>query len=198
MTVFEAFEIAGAVIVAVGGGGAIVFALSAWLGKVWADRLMIQERARYDKELTILQSELRHNSEQEITNIKNELDILKEKHLRGHSDKIGIYRLSVDIIAEMLGDLDYTQLTKQPPPEALQRYDKFNRNRLKAYGYLAMLAPQHVMDAFDALFDHLILVVHGNTPYDWKQVRTLGIALINEIRKDVGIDKSPIEYRGNL
>jgi hypothetical protein len=196
MAVSEAFEIAGAVLVALGGGGVIVFTLSAWLGKVWADRLMIQERAKHDKELTILHAELRHNSEQEITNIKNDLDIFKEKHLRGHSDKIAIYRLSVDIIAEMLGDLDYTQITKQPPPEAFQRYDKFNRNRIRAYGYLAMLAPQHVMDAFDALFDHLIHITQGKEPYDWTKVRKLGIALINEIRKDVGIDKSPIEYRG--
>jgi hypothetical protein len=198
MTVREAFEIAFAVLIALGGGGAIVFALSAWLGKVWADRLMIQERAKHDKELTVLSAELRHISEQEITNIKNELDIFKEKHLRGYADKIGIYRLTVDIIAEMLGDLDYMQNTKQPPPDAFQRYDKFNRNRLRAYGYLAMLAPQHVMNAFDAMFDHLIIVAKGHEPYEWTKVRKLSIAFINEVRKDVGIDKSPVEYKGNL
>jgi len=198
MVVSEAFEMAGAVLVALGGGGVITFALSTWLGKVWADRLMIQERAKHDKELTILREELRHNNAQEITNLKNELDIFKEKHLRGHADKIVIYRLSVDIIAEMLGDLDYARITKQPPPKPLERYDKFNRNRMKAYGYVAMLAPQHVMDAYDALFDHLIIVASGQDSYNWTKVRELCIALNNEIRKDIGIDTSPIEYRGKL
>jgi hypothetical protein len=198
MNVSEIFGITAAIIASLGGGGAIVLTLSSWLGKVWANRLMVQDRGKYEQEFAKLQAELRHNSERELTNIKIDLDIFKEKRLRTDSDKIAIYRLSVDIIAEILGDMDYLQLTKQPPPDALQRYDKFNRDRIKAYGYLAMLAPQNVMDAFDALFDHLILLTQGQEPYEWKKVRDLGIALLNEVRKDIGIDQSRIEYRGRL
>ncbi|TVL99201.1 MAG: hypothetical protein CV087_19040 [Candidatus Brocadia sp. WS118] len=166
MAISEIFKIAAAVITALGGGSAIVLALSSWIGKVWANRLMVQDRAKYEQALAKLQAELRHDSERELTNIKNDLDIFKEKHLRGHSDKIAIYRLAVDIIAEKLGDLDYISLTKQMPPDALQKYDKFNRARIKAYGYLAMLAPQNVMDALDALFDHLILIAQGKEQYE--------------------------------
>ena len=43
---------------ALGGGGAIVFSLSAWLGKVWADRLMQREVARHSRELEELRSDL--------------------------------------------------------------------------------------------------------------------------------------------
>ena len=198
MAISEVFGIAAAVITALGGGSAIVLALSSWIGKVWANRLMVQDRAKYEQALAKLQAELRHNSERELTNIKSDLDIFKEKHLRGHSDKIAIYRLAVDITAEILGDLDYSCLTQQLPPDALQKYDKFNRDRIKAYGYLAMLAPQNVMDAFDALFDHIILLTQGQEPYEWEKVRDLSIALLNEVRKDIGIDQSPIEYRGRL
>ena len=66
------------------------------------------------------------------------------------------------------------------------------------YGYLAMLAPQNVMDAYDKLMDHLLQIFHGTKQYLWTEVRALAISALNEIRKDVGIDKSPIEYRGEL
>ena len=50
--------IAGAILVSVGGGGAIVFALSSWLGKVWATRIADAERARFARELEGYKSEL--------------------------------------------------------------------------------------------------------------------------------------------
>ena len=42
----------------VGGGGAIVAGLSSWLGKVWANRLMAEEKAKYEKELERLTKQL--------------------------------------------------------------------------------------------------------------------------------------------
>lgn len=42
----------------VGVGGAIVAWLSSWLGKVWADRLMVEEKAKYEKELERLAKQL--------------------------------------------------------------------------------------------------------------------------------------------
>ena len=51
MTPEEAWETASAVLVSLGGGAAIVLAMSTWLGKVWANRLLAKDRARYSKEL---------------------------------------------------------------------------------------------------------------------------------------------------
>ena len=42
----------------VGIGGAVVAALSSWLGKVWANRLMAEEKAKYEKELERLSKHL--------------------------------------------------------------------------------------------------------------------------------------------
>lgn len=197
MSYVDVINVVTAVILSIGGGGAIVFGLSAWLGKVWANRLMDAERAKHSQELEKLRSELRYNSEKNLADIKTELDIYKEKHLKGHSDKIAIYRLAVDIVSDLLGDLDLIAM-QCTPEDALKRWDKFNRDRMRAYGYIAMLAPQSVMDAFDALFDLLIMVCHGNKKYDWPLVRNLALNLINEIRKDIAIDISPIEYKGEL
>jgi len=198
MSFVDIINIVTASLLSVGGGAAIIFGLSSWLGKIWANRLMEAERAKHSKELEGLRIRWQHDSEKSLADIKTELDIYKEKHLKGHSDKLAIYRLAVDIVADLLGDLDITKLAATPLPDALQRWDKFNRGRIKAYGYLAMLAPQNVMDAFDALFDFLIMVAHGQKPYDWSTVRQLALNLLNAVRKDIAVDTNPIEYKGDL
>jgi hypothetical protein len=47
----ETFEIAQAVLVSVGGGSLIIFALSSWLGKVWANRILETDRNRYAQDM---------------------------------------------------------------------------------------------------------------------------------------------------
>ena len=59
----EIAAIAGTILASLGGGAAIVFAFSSWLGKVWANRLMEKERAEYNKELERLKSEFLKETE---------------------------------------------------------------------------------------------------------------------------------------
>jgi hypothetical protein len=47
MTAKEVFEVAAAVIASLGGGGVIVFALSGYLGKRWADRALEKQKQEY-------------------------------------------------------------------------------------------------------------------------------------------------------
>lgn len=51
MEIKDVFEIAGAVFAGLGGGSAIVFGLSSWLGKVWASRILENEKAEHSKDL---------------------------------------------------------------------------------------------------------------------------------------------------
>lgn len=198
MSAEQAFDVAFAVLTALGGGGAIVLLLSSWLGRVWAERLMSKERTTHENQLARLQSDLRHQVDTDLATNKNDLEIFKEKHLKGHHDKIAIYRLAADVVVELLGDLDYLYIHQSPPADAKNRIDKLNRERMRAYAYMAMLAPQPVMDALDNLLDHLLLVVNGRETYEWPRVRELALRLLNEIRNDIGVDKSPIVYRGKL
>ncbi len=50
---------------------------------------------------------------------------------------------------------------------------------MRVYGYLAMLAPQSVMDAQDKLMDHLLKIANGSEGYEWQWVRELAINLLN-------------------
>lgn len=54
----EVMQTALAILGSVGVGGAIVAALSSWLGKVWAERLMAKETAKYREELERLSKQL--------------------------------------------------------------------------------------------------------------------------------------------
>lgn len=64
MTATEVWNVALAVIASLGGGGLIVAALSSWLGKVWANRLMERERAQYAADLERLKSSLESSNRQ--------------------------------------------------------------------------------------------------------------------------------------
>ena len=51
MTATEVFEVGGAVLLSLGGASALLFGLSSWLGKVWAERILSREKAEQAKEL---------------------------------------------------------------------------------------------------------------------------------------------------
>lgn len=196
MTWDAVWQVSTAVIASIGTAGGLLLALSGYLGKMWADRLMGRERAAHEQELAELRNRLEHQTNTQLAEWEAKLSIYRDKHLRGFNDKLATYRLIVDLVSEILGDFDHWQTTRQPLlPE---RFDALNRARMKAYGYLAMLAPQAVMDALDALFDHLLQIANGKAPYHWATVRGHALVLLNEARKDVGIDHSPIEYKGAL
>jgi hypothetical protein len=57
-SVSEVFEIAGAILVSVGGATAILFGFSSWLGKVWATRILDRERSKYSEQLEAIKHRL--------------------------------------------------------------------------------------------------------------------------------------------
>jgi hypothetical protein len=197
MTFEETIKIATAVLLSLGSGGVIVFALSNWLGKVWANRIMSEERAKFEKDLAELKAKLEKTNEESLSKLRTDLEIYRDKNLKAHNDKLGTYGFSIAMISDLLADVDLIRRGKKPEGDAL---DRFNRNRLKAHGHLAMLAPQSVMNAYDGLIDYIFSILEQpvqNVNYDnWKEIRRLAYILINTIREDVGIEKTSVEYHG--
>ena len=190
MTFEETIKIATTILLSLGGGGIIVFALSSWLGKVWANRIMAEERAKYERELTELRAKLEMENQESLSKIRTDLEIYRDKYLKAHNDKMGTYGFVFGVVSELLADVDLIRRGKKPEGDAL---DRFNRGRLKAHGYLAMLAPQNVMDAYDSLIDYIFSVLEQPAQTvnheHWKEIRRLAYDVINLIREDVGIDK---------
>lgn len=183
MSLDDALNLFTAGIVSIGGGGLVVFALSSWLGKVWAGRILRDETHK----LTV-----------QLEATKRDLDVLKEKTLRFQNDKILAYREIIEIIAKLLAimDVENGQVPRWDASEG--PVHEFNEQRLKLYGYLAMLAPQAVMDAHDDLVDHLLLSVSGQVDYKWSETREKVLFLLNVVREDIGVASGPIVYKGKL
>jgi hypothetical protein len=183
-------------IASVGGAGVIIVGVSTWVGKIWAEKLMNADKAKHEQELARLRSGLEKSNQIEIEGIRVELSLLKDHRLRDLSDKVVIYRHFIDLISEYLADFE-----KERHKAAHLTADQlatFNARRLRLYGYISLTSPQAVIDAQDQLVDYLLNVANGNQKYDWKIVRDLSIAVINECRKDIGLNPAPIQYNGTL
>lgn len=87
-TTQQIFEVAAAIIASVGGSSVIILGLSSWLGKVWANRILENEKAAHDKELQGYRSKL----EQELS----KMEVFQEKALyiskAQYDNEYSIYR----------------------------------------------------------------------------------------------------------
>lgn len=73
------FDVAGAIIVSVGGSGLIIVGLSSWLGKIWANRILLNEKSKHDNELEKYKSQLVTEIEK-IKMINNNATYVSQKH----------------------------------------------------------------------------------------------------------------------
>ena len=183
------------IIVSLGGGGLIVFGLSNWLGKVWAERLMQSERQQHNRELEELRNSLRLTTEERLASVQAQLDIAKEALMKEHVDRVAVYRAAVDLLAGIVAKA-VMNMGRQRGPLSPEELLDFETQRLRLYGYLAMHAPQSVMDANDALTDHVLEIIADGRHLDWPRFRELAVGLLNKIREDVAIRPEPISYRG--
>ncbi|WP_125561524.1 hypothetical protein [Pseudoalteromonas rubra] len=190
----EYFKISTAIITSLGGGAVLILAFSNFLGKVWANRLMESDKAKHSQELEEVRSRFQRDSQQSLAVLQSQIDVFKETQLREHGDKVVIYRATIDLVAIMMAKLEMTVFVGRD----LSAEDKgqFQVDRLKIYGYLAMMAPQEVMDENDRFTDRLIEIVFEGDSAEWAELRTAALGLINAIRNDIGIDKTPITYNG--
>lgn len=65
MSMDEIFKISGAILASVGGAAAIIFALSTWLGKVWANRILEKDKLAYSSELERIKNQLHTDAEKQ-------------------------------------------------------------------------------------------------------------------------------------
>lgn len=97
----DVFQLITASIASIGAAGGLIFALSSWLVKVWARRILDREKNELDRELEAK---------------KRELDIFKDTYLRTHNDKLVIYRAVIDSVAKLLSTFDAYQSGRLAPP----------------------------------------------------------------------------------
>ena len=196
MTFSDIASIGNYILISLGGAAVVILAFSSWLGKVWADRLMRNEKNKHDIQLEELKDSLAKSTQTELSSIRTQLEIEREALIRDHTDRVTIYRSVIDIVTGVAAKLEMIILSKRGPLTTEELHE-FETLRLKAYAYLAMHAPQSVMDAHDAMFDVLLSIVFDGKTVTWPDFRNLSTNFLNAVRKDIGIRTEPIYYRGN-
>lgn len=181
-----------------GGSAVIVGVLSTWIGRLWADRILKREDAEHQARLKKLESDLRHQVDSKLAHLESELATLRDKTLRAHADKLACYAFAVDSTAAFMSELSVILRNQLGAARYQSAFAAFDAGRIKAYGHMALVAPQAVMDAYDKLVDYFLLVDGNMESASWESARHLALNWINAVRNDLGVDPTPIEYRGKL
>jgi hypothetical protein len=160
------------------------------------EELKAELKKDYDLEIAKVQAELQKQNNETHSMLLHELGIIRDKEMGGYKDKILIYRLAVDIFADLYVDLQKAFRSKTFNPEMI---DKYNFGWVRCYGYLSMLATQEVIDSFDQLNDYILNILNGRSPIQpWGITRKYALNFLNSVRKDIGLTQSAVEYHGKL
>lgn len=127
--------------------------------------------------------------------LRNDREVQNQKNLRGFEDKLAIYRLVIDLIADFLCDF-FTSLETGValPKEKLADFDKM---RMRTFGYLCIYAEQESIDAHEHLIDYIYEVYEGKKNGEWPEVRDRALRLLNSFRIDYDPKLIPASYNGN-
>ena len=181
MTIDDIFKISAAIITSLGGGALLLAAFSSWLGGLWAKKMLQDERAKHSETLESL---------------KSELDLLKQKDLTRHFDKLSIYKDIVHVVSEILRELEAVATSKQETISPEVEHN-FALKRNKAYGYISLVSSQEVMDRYNDMIDFLIPLIYENKNSTWEEMRLKADSMLNAMRLDLDIQDSKIIYRGS-
>jgi hypothetical protein len=126
---------------------------------------------------------------------RNEREVANQKNMRGFQDKLAIYRMIIDLIAEFLNDIAI--YIENGTPISQEKIYHFNNLRMRTFGYLCIYADQEAIDAHEALIEYIYEVLEGSVEGEWAEVRNRAVRLLNSFRLDYDANLIPAEYNGN-
>ena len=175
MSTSAAWETASAVIVSVGGGGLIVASLSAWLGKVWAKRLMAAETARHARDLEALRATLEDRNN-------------RSSHL--FKEKIALYKEAGGPLIDLMTEMQSTGRVSR------ETQISFEKSRLSSTALLAMFAPAEVFNSYNGIVDYMFDCFEGKDQFQFPVFRQKALRMLSQMRQDVGLYADEVTYRG--
>lgn len=176
MNIEMIFEVAGAMLLSLGAGGALVLALSGWLGRVWAERLMVKETAKHNSDLEQLRSSLQVQTDQSVQIYKQKIDLYKE------------------VGAPLVELLVKTQNTGLITVQDMQEFEKC---RLNTTALLAMFAPVNVFDEYNWMIDYIYNCAEGKEAWSFAEFRVRALKFLSLVRADIGLYNDTLIYNGS-
>jgi hypothetical protein len=176
MTTEMIFEVAGAILLSLGTGGAIVLGLSSWLGKVWAERLMAKETAKHNHELEQLRSSLQIQADQSAQTYRQKIDLYKE---------VGAPLIELLVKTQDIGSIRVVDM------------QAFEKSRLNTTALLAMFAPAAVFNEYNTMIDYVYDCAEGKETWSFAEFRTRALKFLSLIRDDIGLYNDALSYTGS-
>lgn len=144
----EVIQTALAILGSIGVGGAIIAALSSWLGKVWAERLMAKETAKYREELERLTKQLERKNY--VSKVRFDAEFAIYRELCSLTDEMerAVYMLFPAEIDHLPKDEDeQKKLFQQRYENAYSTYLKASKSLSKNSAFI----PKDIFDLFDKM-----------------------------------------------
>lgn len=181
------WETVSAIIVSIGGGGLIVAALSSWLGKVWADRLMARETAAHNRDLAAITAKF----DRELETLRDDLFSKTDRLSHGYRQKIELYKeVGRPLIA-------YIAAQQFPGDNSHKALEVFDEARLNSTALLGLFAPTEVFDSYNNLMDYIFDCNDGTISWDFGEFRNRALTMLSLMRKDVGMFNDSVSYKGH-
>jgi hypothetical protein len=160
------FNVAGAIILSVGGAGLLITGLSSWLGRVWATRIADEERGRFAKELE---------------GYKSELHQLLEERRDALTRRRDVYARLVTSMRVFIGG---PRIVSDDEKQAF----------LVAFDHAALWASEEVVKSLGRFLE--ISVVHAASPQAVSndQFKDAYRACVEAIRRDCGFPETEFKY----
>jgi hypothetical protein len=157
MTIVDAWKVSLAVLASLGGGGVIVVMLSSWLGKVWANRILEQDRLKYATEMEKLKSELDRTTrlfQGEIektlfvskTHFETEFQILREIW-----QEVSVVRASMSPLRPQLDIVDVRQTPVERLKESFEAYVPVVTKLIQSVDHSSPFYPKEIYESLDQL-----------------------------------------------
>ena len=83
----DVFKVIGSVIFSLGGASALILFFSSWLGKVWANRILAEDKARYQREIEAL----KNHFNKQLAYYENQLELARSSLSRYSENQFYLY-----------------------------------------------------------------------------------------------------------
>lgn len=141
MTLQDALEFGGAILLSLGGGTAVLFGFSSWLGKVWAERILNHEKLQQGEQLERFKQQLQEEAERHKIKLKKS-EFIFLKQFDAASALVALYRDISPTFSHP--DMDFHDACDQVA-ENFQRIEGLLHSYVRAHGAVLTDSVKHLL-----------------------------------------------------
>ena len=166
MNITEIIQISTAIIISLGGSSLILIGLSSWLAKVWANRIMQDEKSKHDRELANLREELRGRVEKRVYIYKIQYEKEFEIYQELWATLIPLYQKTT-LLRPIIDNYD-----PKEDERMRRRLEEFRKSFIPLQEVVQKQRPFYAPEIFNALNKIMMICHKESIEYEFKEGRS--------------------------